>query len=159
MELVIKSAAEDILAALQLDEASVRVQRKEQIEGTDLEQYLVDIKTTDAPILIGSHGESLRALQHLLRLVTSKKAKELNRKITLLVDIDGYRQRQEEEFIALALRRAEQVRTSGNPIKLPPMSSYQRRLIHIELAKEQWTDIVTDSIGARGLRAVVIKKA
>jgi len=157
MELVIKSTAEDILAALKLDEASVIVRRKEEQEG-DLEHYFVEVKTTDAPLLIGKHGDNLHAFQHLLRLIASKKGEELNRKVTLIADVDGYRKRREEESIELALRRAEQVRTSGNSVKLPPMSSFVRRLVHLELKKPEWEDIITESTGDRGFRAVVIKK-
>ncbi|MCK5472202.1 KH domain-containing protein [Candidatus Gracilibacteria bacterium] len=158
MELTIKSAAEDMLAGLQLDEASVLVKRREDKEGSDFEAYLVEIKTTDAPLLIGKHGDNLEAFQHILRLVASKKAEELNRRITLVVDVDGYRKKKEEEAIELAKRRAEQVRTSGNPVKLPPMSGFMRRLVHLELVKPEWDDLTTESTGNFGYRAVVIKK-
>ena len=157
MELTIKSAAEDLLAGLQLDEASVLVKRREDEEGREIETYLVEIKTTDAPLLIGKHGDNLEACQHILRLVASKKAEELNRRITLVVDVDGYRKKKEEEAVELAKRRAEQVRTSGNPVKLPPMSGFMRRLVHLELAKPEWDDVRTESAGNFGYRAVVIK--
>jgi len=159
MELTIKTAAEDILAALKIDEATVRVERKPQVEGEELEHYMVEIKTTDAPLLIGRHGDNLIAFQHILKLIAGKKADELNRKITILVDIDGYRKRQEEEALSLAIRRANQVRSSGNSVKLPPMSGYMRRLIHMEFTKPEWEDIRTESTGERDFRAVVLKKA
>ncbi|MFH1546606.1 MAG: R3H domain-containing nucleic acid-binding protein [Patescibacteria group bacterium] len=157
MELTIKTAAEDLLAGLQLEEASVRVERKTQEDGEELEHYLVEIKTTDAPLLIGKHGDNLEAFQHILRLAASKKAETLNRQITLVVDVDGYRKRKEEDAVELAKRRAEQVRTSGNSVKLPPMSGFMRRLVHLELAKPEWDDIQTESVGNFGYRAVVIK--
>jgi spoIIIJ-associated protein len=159
MELVIKTAAEDILAGLQVDEATVRVERLAQSEEEELEQYLVEISTTDAPLLIGRHGDNLQAFQHILKLMVGKKSQELNRRITILVDIDGYLKRKQEEAVELAVRRAQQVRSSGNSIKLPPMSGYLRRLIHMEFTKPEWEDVTTESTGERGYRAVVLKKA
>ncbi len=158
MELKIKSLTEDLLAGLQLDEASCSVSRREVEEGEVLEHYSVEIKTTDAPLLIGKHGDNLNAFQHLLRLASSREADELNRKITIFVDVDGYRKRKEDDAVELACRRAEQVRTSGNPVKLAPMSGFLRRLVHLELAKPEWEDITTESTGSRGFRAIVIKK-
>ncbi|MFA6458229.1 MAG: R3H domain-containing nucleic acid-binding protein [Patescibacteria group bacterium] len=159
MELQIKTLTEDFLAGLQLDEASCSVVRRTETEGEELEHYFVQIKTTDAPLLIGRHGDNLEAFQHLLRLAASKKAEELNRRVTLFVDIDGYRKRKEDEAVELALRRAQQVRTTGNPIKLPPMDGFLRRLVHLELAKPEWGDVTTESAGRAGFRAVVIKKS
>lgn len=159
MELQIKTLTEDFLAGLQLDEASCSVSRRVEVEGEELEHYFVQIKTTDAPLLIGRHGDNLEAFQHLLRLAASKKAEELNRRVTLFVDIDGYRKRKEDEAVELAQRRALQVRTTGNPVKLPPMDGFLRRLVHLELAKPEWEDVTTESAGRAGFRAVVIKKS
>ncbi|MCF7836718.1 KH domain-containing protein [Candidatus Gracilibacteria bacterium] len=158
MELQIKTATEDLLAGLQLEEASCTVARKVEQDGEELEHYSVEIKTTDAPLLIGKHGDNLNAFQHLLRMISSKKADELNRKIMVFVDVDGYRRRQDDDAVELACRRAEQVRASGNPVKLQSMSGFMRRLIHLELAKPEWDDVVTESVGSARFRAIVIKK-
>ncbi|MCF7845845.1 MAG: KH domain-containing protein [Candidatus Peribacteraceae bacterium] len=158
MELKIKTLAEDFLAGLQLDEASCSVTRRVEEDGEELEHYLVEIKTTDAPLLIGRRGDNLEAFQHLLRLAASKQATELNRQLTLFVDVDGYRKRKEDDAIELAKRRALQVRSTGNPVKLPPMSGFMRRLVHLELAKPEWEDLATESTGRAGFRAIVIKK-
>ncbi len=158
MEFKIKSLAEDLLAGLQLEEASCSVERRTDKDGEELEHYSVEIKTTDAPILIGKHGDNLNAFQHLLYLAASKEADELNRRITIFVDVDGYRKQKEYDAVDLAKRRAEQVRTSGNSVKLSPMSGFMRRLIHLELAKPEWDDVITESTGSFGHRAIVIKK-
>jgi len=159
MELTIKTLAEDFLVGLQLDEASVRVVRKEKVDDNEFEHYLVEIKTTDAPLLIGRRGDNLTAFQHLLRLASSRKADELNRRITLVVDVDGYLKRKENDAIELGIRRALQVRETGNPVKLPPMSGFMRRLVHLELAKPEWEDITSESTGRAGFRAIVVKKS
>jgi spoIIIJ-associated protein len=158
MELHIKSIAEDFLAGLQLEKASCVVSRRETEEDEDLEHYYVEIKTTDAPLLIGKHGDNLNAFQHLLRIAANKQVKELNRKVTIFVDVDGYRKRKEEDVVCLAIRRAQQVKDSGNSAKLPPMSGFMRRLIHLELAKPEWGDVVTESTGSFGYRAIVIRR-
>jgi spoIIIJ-associated protein len=159
MELQIKTLAEDLLAGLQLEEASCSVARRVEEDGEELEHYLVEIKTTDAPLLIGKYGDNLEAFQHLLRLASSRQSEELNRRATIFVDVDGYRKRKENDAVELAIRRASQVRSTGNSVKLPPMSGFVRRLVHLELAKPEWEDVMTESTGRAGFRAIIIKKS
>lgn len=159
MELVIKEVALDLLLGLKVEEASVRVTREVVSDKDGFESYRVDVTTTDAPLVIGRRGETLLSFQHVLRLIAEKRADQIHgRKITLVVDVDGYRKRQEEEALELASRRAEIVRSSGNSVKLPSMSPYLRRLVHVFFTTPEWEDIATESTGVGAFRAVVLKK-
>jgi spoIIIJ-associated protein len=160
MELTIKETALSILTALKLEKPNVRVHRKtekEEVENT-IERYYLEIITTEAPLLIGRHGENLDAFKHILKIIINKKAFELERKVALFVDVDGYLQQKDEQILNLARRRATQVLTNGNLVKLQSMSSYTRRLIHLELRKPEWDGLTTESIGEGKSRTLIIKK-
>lgn len=116
--------------------------------------YRVDIDTDEASTLIGYHGETIYALQHVLKTLIWRKTDE---NIFIILDVDSYRKRQEESVLALAMRKVETVRKTLKPQTLPPMSPYFRRVIHMALAKPEFSDIVTESIGEGEHRAVTIK--
>ncbi|MBP9717873.1 KH domain-containing protein [Candidatus Gracilibacteria bacterium] len=116
--------------------------------------YRIDIDTDESGLLIGHHGENIYALQHVLKTVAWKKTGE---NIFVVIDIDGYRKRQEENVVQLAIRKAQGVQTGGGSQALPPMSPYFRRIVHLALAKPEFSDLTTESIGEGDNRAVVIK--
>ena len=116
--------------------------------------YRIDIDTDEASTLIGFHGETIYALQHVLKTLVWKKAGE---NVFLILDVDGYRKRQEESVLSLALRKVETARKTMQDQILPPMSPYFRRVIHMALAVSEYSDLVTESVGEGDQRAVVIK--
>lgn len=116
--------------------------------------YRVDIDTDEAATLIGYHGETIYALQHVLKTLVWRKTDE---NIFIILDVDSYRKRQEESVLALAIRKVETARKTLEMQTLPPMSPYFRRAIHMALAKPEFKDIVTESIGEGEHRAVTIK--
>lgn len=116
--------------------------------------YRVDIDTDEAATLIGYHGETIYALQHLLKTLVWRKT---NENIFIILDVDSYRKRQEESVLALAMRKVEAARKTMETQTLPAMSPYFRRVIHMALAKPEFSDIVTESIGEGEHRAVTIK--
>lgn len=116
--------------------------------------YRVDIDTDEAATLIGYHGETIYALQHILKSLIWKKT---NENIYIVLDVDSYRKRQEESVLALAMRKVEAARKTFQDQTLPPMSPYFRRVIHLALAKPEFSDILTESIGEGEHRAVTIK--
>lgn len=116
--------------------------------------YRVDIDTDEAATLIGYHGETIYALQHVLKTLVWRKT---NENIFIILDVDSYRKRQEESVLALAMRKVETARKTMEMQMLPAMSPYFRRVIHMALAKPEFTDIVTESIGEGEHRAVTIK--
>lgn len=116
--------------------------------------YRIDIDTDEAATLIGYHGETIYALQHILKTLVWKKT---SANVFIVLDVDSYRHRQEESVLALAMRKVEAARTSFQDQVLPPMSPYFRRVVHMALAKPDFKDILTESSGEGDHRAVTIK--
>jgi len=109
--------------------------------------------TTDEPgILIGYHGQALQALQLLIAMIGFKKNGEWTR---VLVNVGDYREKREESLTNMAKSLAQKVKFSGTSQSLPPMSSAERRIIHLALAEEQEVETVSESEGRD--RHVVIK--
>lgn len=128
------------------------IEEKNRTTGTLV--YRIDIASDEASSLIGYHGETVYALQHVLKTIVWKR---LGESIFVILDVDGYRKRQEDSVLALAMRKVELARTTLQDQTLPPMSSYFRRIIHLALAKPDFSDITTESTGEGEKRAVVIK--
>ncbi|MEK7524069.1 MAG: R3H domain-containing nucleic acid-binding protein [Patescibacteria group bacterium] len=118
------------------------------------EVYRIDIDCDEAATLIGYHGETIYALQHILKTLVWRKSDE---SVFVILDVDSYRKRQEESVLALAMRKVETVRKTFQDQVLPPMSPYFRRVVHMALAKPEFKDIVTESIGEGDHRSVTIK--
>ena len=115
------------------------------------EPILVDITGKDLSILIGRQAETLNALQYIATLIVSK---ELSRSITLILDVQGYRQRREQQLRQLAQRMADQAMKTGRRQILEPMPASERRLIHLELRNHP--QVKTESIGEEPRRKVTI---
>lgn len=112
---------------------------------------IVDVNGHDLSILIGPRAETLEALQYITNLIVGK---ELGRSIPLIVDVQGYRARREQQVRQLARRMAEQAVKSGRRQVLEPMPASERRLVHIELRDNPY--VVTESIGEDPRRKVTI---
>jgi len=115
----------------------------------------LDIEGDDLGILIGRRGQTLASLQYIIRLIVAEKLKMW---VPISVDIAGYKKRRYESLRSLALRLAEQVKTSRRLITLEPMPADERRIIHLTLADN--LDVVTESMGEGEARkvAIVFKK-
>jgi spoIIIJ-associated protein len=112
---------------------------------------LVDIHGDNLSILIGRGGETLSALQYITRLIVGK---ELKRPVSVIVDVEGYRNRRERQLRLLARRVADQAIETGRTMKLEPMPANERRIIHIELRDNP--DVDTLSVGEGNHRKVTI---
>jgi spoIIIJ-associated protein len=80
--------------------------------------------------------------------------KEIGRSIPLIVDVEGYRTRRENQLRQLARRMADQAVSTGQRQVLEPMPPNERRIVHIELRERQ--DVTTESIGEDPRRKVTI---
>lgn len=129
----------------------------EIIEGEKQEEENVVCNITisdDSHILIGQYGINLQALQHIARLLVRKKTDE---KVKFVLDVNNYRLEKNRLVADLAHQAANQAILEGRAIVLRPMSAYERRLVHIELAGN--TEVATESIGEGEERKVVVKPA
>ena len=112
---------------------------------------VLNITGEDLGILIGRRGDTLRALQYLVRLMVSHRLKHWT---NLVVDVENYVVRRRRTLESLAQRVAEQVVRSGRTQALEPMSPYERRVIHMALRKHP--DVTTQSVGEGERRKVTI---
>ncbi|MBT3348920.1 KH domain-containing protein [bacterium] len=115
--------------------------------------YRANIETDNAARLIGRNGQSLNALQILLKNILWSQNEE---KIFVTVDVDNYRQDQESKVMQKVERTLELMRERNlSEIKLNPMSPYFRRLVHVWIANN-FPEMTTDSIGEGEQRAVKV---
>ncbi len=112
---------------------------------------VLNITGEDLGILIGRRGETLRALQYLVRLMVSHRLKHWT---NLVVDVESYLARRRNALESLALRVAEQVTRTGRGQALEPMPAYERRVIHVALRKHP--NVTTKSVGEGERRKVTI---
>jgi spoIIIJ-associated protein len=113
----------------------------------------LDITGEDLGILIGRRGQTLSSLQYLVYLMVCHQMKA---RVPLSIDVEGYRERRQEALRNLALRVAERVEDTGQPVTLEPMPPNERRIIH--LALHDYPDVITQSIGEGESRRVTILK-
>lgn len=131
--------------------AEIQVRLTEPATEEEAASLVLDIQTTGADTLVGPHGETLAALQHILRLLVNRK---MGRMVHLTVDVQGYKQRREQHLRRLAERMAGQAVRSGRTVYLEPMPPYERRIIH--LALRDHPDVTTQSVGEGDRRRVTI---
>lgn len=103
--------------------------------------------------LIGKDGEVLDALQ-LLAAIVVNKGNDNDESLRIILDCQNFRKRKEERLKRLALSLADKVARSKRSIKLKPMSSYERRIIHTTLQNHKF--VTTYSEGEEPYRKVVI---
>lgn len=124
------------------------VEIETEIEGR---QVYMNIITEKTGLLIGKRGRTLNALQTLTQLVLNKYS---NQFLIVILDAENYRDRREEKLRQLAQRLAEKVSREKREIQLEPMPSYERRIIHTELADHE--QVKTYSVGQDPNRHIVI---
>lgn len=125
-----------------------------QVEMNTVEKkdfLIINLKGSELGILIGRRGETLDALQFLINLSANKNQK--NRK-KIIIDVEGYRNRREETLQKLALKLASKAKQRGRSVVLEPMSSQERKIIHIALQGRD--DIYTFSEGDDPYRRIII---
>ena len=104
-------------------------------------------------ILIGKRGVTLDSIQYILNLIVNKKS---SRYIRVNLDSSGYRDKRKKTLENLAGKMANKVLKTGRSIKLEPMNSYERKIIHTAL--QDFEGVLTHSEGKDPFRKVVIKK-
>jgi spoIIIJ-associated protein len=87
--------------------------------------------------LVGEDGEVLEALQELTRLAVHRETGERSR---LMLDIAGFRARKRAELTDLGSKAVQEAKESGEPVKLRPMTPFERKVVH-------------DAVAAAGLRS------
>lgn len=143
----IKTATEDLFKKMSV---KVKVECKSQEDGP----YLLKIdpeSKEDSGLLIGWHGETMLALQHLLRLLIKKK---LGEPVPFVVDVGDYRDRQAEGLKKTAEEACSKVARTQKPVILRPMPAFERRIIHMEVKNKD--GVKSESIGEGEERRIMI---
>jgi spoIIIJ-associated protein len=131
-----------------LDIADVDGDIDMDVEGT---RAVVAIVGDDLDALVGPHGQTLEALQELTRLAVVQQTGVRSR---LMLDIGGYRARRKVELTEIGNRTAQRVLESGEPVKLAPMTPFERKVVHDAIAAVD--GVHSESEGVEPERRVVV---
>jgi spoIIIJ-associated protein len=126
-------------------------------QSIDGQQWLVIDSQALTPgqvtTLIGTDGAALDALQYLANEAFARAAQP-----AIVVELDGYRQKRSSELKIIADRAAEQVRSTGTPYEMPPLSGAARRELHSFFeASGDYPDLATTSRGLDADRRLVVE--
>jgi spoIIIJ-associated protein len=123
-----------------------------QAHNEDLGGPEFEIEGDDSGLLIGRRGETLRALQFLVKFIVSRK---LESRANISIDVEGYQARRYDSLASLAQRVALRVASSGRSITLEPMPPNERRAVHMALADHP--GVTTESTGMGDARQVIVQ--
>ena len=122
-------------------------------EDKENDAILVNIETEEERgLLIGHHGETIDALQTALGMIARQEEGEWKR---VIVNVGDWRERQEEQLVKLASEVAERAKLTGEPQPLYNLTPAQRRIVHLELSKDD--EVETESTGEGNERYLVVK--
>lgn len=137
-----------ILKGLGIDECSISFCEEE--EGIAIELDCGE----NYGVVIGRRGETLDAIQYLVRLYLNK-GKENYKRVS--INIGNYREKRAETLRELAKRNAAKVLRNGRNVVLDPMNPYERRIIHTAI--QEIEGVESHSVGSDSERKVVITLA
>ena len=119
----------------------------------DEKEYVYTVSCDEEGSLIGKKGETLDAIQYLVRLFVNKGLTEdKHRKVT--VNAGNYREKRKAALTSLAAKKAEIVKKYGRPVPLEPMHPYERRIVHTAIQGIE--GVTSRSTGTDDNRKVVI---
>jgi spoIIIJ-associated protein len=146
-----QTITEIISRATEAMNVSCRIELTEEVR--DGKTFITAALSTPdhAHLLIGKNGQNLQALEHLVRVTALKDSPS----ILVTLDVNDYKKAKASQVVQLARSAVAKVRTTRRAEALAPMSSYERRVVHMELAS--YSDIVTESIGQEPQRRIVVK--
>jgi spoIIIJ-associated protein len=148
------------------DESPVAAQVRELLERITHEigvHCRIDLEEDDTGIvascsgrelgmLIGKHGQTIDAIQYLANAALARRYGDERKDV--VVDAAGYRARRQASLESLAVRSAERVRSTGEPVELDPMTAVERKVVHLCL--KDFDGVETTSEGTEPNRFVVI---
>ncbi len=120
-------------------------------DGLEERLIYVDISGPDAPMLTARDGELLRALEHVCAKILRLEPDQHDR---ISFDSDGFKAARNRELMSTAKAGIDSVRENGRPYRFEPMSSRERRMLH--LALKEVDGMRTESSGEGPSRFVVL---
>jgi spoIIIJ-associated protein len=112
----------------------------------------VEVVEIGSGALIGRRGQTLEAIQELVR---SALQREFQRRSRVKVDAEGYRARRLEKLVEKAEEAIEEVLDRGEPVRLEPMDVFERKSVHRMVAEVD--GVISRSQGREPARRVVIE--
>ncbi len=112
----------------------------------------ITMYSNNNPILIGKNGQTLKALENLVK---NKIKLEWGFSPKIILDVENYKERRIDNLERLAIKVAKEVRATKVDAELENMNSYERRIIHNKLTN--FKGVATESVGVEPNRHVVIK--
>lgn len=112
----------------------------------------IKIYSDNNPILIGKNGNTLKALE---TIVKQKLNADLNIRPRICLDIENYREKQQSRLERMARNLAKEVVKTNIEVELENMNAFNRRIIHNALTN--FKGVKTESVGEEPNRHVVIK--
>lgn len=110
----------------------------------DNDFYHVDLDAENNAILIGKNGQTLQAMNAVLKSAVSS---EFKKRIRVLIDINGYKEEKYQKVCSLALRVAKSVQRSKTDAILDPMPADERKAIHNYLTNMRHISTVSEGEG------------
>jgi len=125
----------------------------EIVESKDGESESVEIilNTKDTGVVIGYHGDTLEGLQLVLSLCV---ARNLGRFVRISIDVGDYKKNRSEWLKTLAMETKERVLTEGREMAVPELKSWERRIVHLILEKDN--EVMSESRGEGRDRVLVV---
>jgi spoIIIJ-associated protein len=114
--------------------------------------FKVNITGDDLAILIGKHGQTLAAMEHIANLFLNKF---VTTKVKVVIDIDGYMQKRRETVERITKYAITKIRKTKTYTKLDPMPSFERRIVHSIIQK--YPDLSSYSVGMEPFRSIIIE--
>lgn len=147
-----RAALQELLSKLRVrGRVSVRWADAADTDEGEERALILDVQGDDLGMLIGHKGETLSALQYIVRLIAARR---LGRPVNVIVDVESYKSRRAEQLKRLAKRIADQAQQQGRTMALEPMPPNERRIIHLALRNHP--GVTTESVGEGRSRKVTV---
>jgi spoIIIJ-associated protein len=117
------------------------------VEG---ERAMVSLVGGDLEHLVGENGRVLDALQELTRLAVLRETGQRSR---LMLDVAGWRAAKRAALTETGGQAAESAKTSGEPVRLEPMTPFERKIVHDAVAA---AGLTSESEGEEPNRRVIV---
>lgn len=127
----------------------------EVVVHSDADEVCGEVRGDDMGLLIGRHGATIEAVQHLAQRILLADPEAPRRRI--VVDAGGYRAKRREALEIQADEAADEAIRDNRPVALPAMSASERKLVHEHLRDRD--DIETYSEGEEPARCLVVAPA
>ncbi len=143
---ILKNYVRDILSDLGFyPQVDVSLKKRTKV-------FKVNITGDNLAILIGKHGQTLAAIEHITNLFLNKF---VTTKVKVIVDIDGYMQKRRETVEKITKSAIAKIRKTKTYIKLDPMPSFERRIVHSIV--QRYSDVSSYSVGVEPFRSIIIE--